>query len=95
MDKGSFSDLINLILWGFGGFVVIIGGLITVLWFMGKNYLTTLISVGLKNSELIASQQLEIKDLSSSTHESIELQKQAMKSTDKRLQMLEKKIFKL
>lgn len=106
MDKGTISDLVSLILWSFGIFTLIIGGLISVLWLLGKTYLNSLIEVintkvdntnqymHISQGEIEKNQEA-LNKLAASTHESIALQKQSHEQIDKRITLIEKKVFKI
>jgi hypothetical protein len=77
------------ILWLFGVFCLIIGGLITWLWTLGRAYIGTIIQTTNKHEVWILQQQRELSEWSKTTHTAIELIKQEQKQGQERLRIFQ------
>lgn len=81
------------ILWLLGIFCVIIAGLITWLWSLGKAYIGTIIETTNKHESWILEQQKVLSELSHTTNTAIQLIKQEQKQGQERLRIFQENFF--
>lgn len=106
MDKEFLSEIIQFILWSFGVFTLIVSGMITLFYFLGKAYLNSVIEITVKKSEkneemiienqtAIRETQKDLKEIAATNHESIEIIKVEQKHSMERLRVFEETFFNL